>query len=61
MENTKILITSQLCADNFGTLDIKADKIRFTDNEITFCTDNTGITIGNFFRTISNFTDYEPV
>lgn len=59
LENTKKIITSQLQADDFGTLDIKADKIHFAANEITFDPESTEITTGNFPQIITNLGDYE--
>lgn len=61
MDNTKKIITSQLHADDYGSLDIKADKIHFTANEITFDPDSTELTTGNFPQIITNLTDYESV
>lgn len=61
MGDRKKVITSQLEADEYGALDIKADKIHFTANEITFDPDSTEVTTGNFPQIITNLTDYECV
>lgn len=59
MGGTNKIITSQLQADDVGTLAIKADKIHFAANEITFDPDSTEITTGNFPQVIANLSDYE--
>lgn len=59
MGGTNKIITSQLQADDIGTLAIKADKIHFAANEITFDPDSTEITTGNFPQVIANLSDYE--
>lgn len=61
MANDKKIMTAQLEADEYGTLNIKADKIQFSANEITFDPDSTEITTGNFPQVIANLGDYEAV
>lgn len=59
MGDTKRIITSQIQSDDLGILDIKANKIHFAANEITFDPETTEITTGNFPQVISNLADYE--
>lgn len=61
MGNTSKIITSQVQADDYGALSIKADKIHFTANEITFDPESTEVTTGNFPQIIANLTDYESI
>lgn len=61
MGNTNKFVTSHLHADEQGVLDIKADQIHFTANQITFDPESTEITTGNFPQIITNLKDYESI
>lgn len=61
MANDKKIMTAQLEADEYGTLNIKADKIQFSANEITFDPESTEVTTGNFPQVIANLGDYEAI
>lgn len=59
--NTNKIVTSQIAADEFGTLELKASHIQLTANNVTFDPDSTEIVTGNFPQVISNLSDYETV
>lgn len=59
--NMNKLVTSQIAADEFGTLELKASHIQLTANNVTFDPDSTEIVTGNFPQVISNLADYEAI
>ena len=59
--NMNKLVTSQIAADEFGTLELKAYHIQLTANNVTFDPDSTEIVTGNFPQVISNLSDYETI
>lgn len=61
MGDSNKLVTTHLHAGEEGTLDIKADHIHFTANQITFDPESTEITTGNFPQVIANLGDYESI